>query len=138
MCVSRKTETDKERWGGEIAVAAPIFYGANGEGMQTCLQPHAAIVSHARIWYLSAAVASDLYLREQDIDREQTACEPLVEFYLDNENAQATIKEVGYVPLPTKACHMAATKFENRELDTVFHGSEVGIGIAKRMSRAVE
>ena len=32
-----------------------------------------------------------------------------VEFYLDNGNAKATIKEEGYVPLPEKAYDMVTT-----------------------------
>lgn len=58
-----------------------------------------------------------------------------VEFYLDNKNAQKLVKEVGYVPLPDKAYDMAMNNFKKRQLGTVFHGSEVGIGIEELLAR---
>jgi phosphate transport system substrate-binding protein len=61
-----------------------------------------------------------------------------VEFYLDNKNAQALVKEVGYVPLPAKAYDTALAKFKRRETGTVFHGAEVGIGIEELMARSAK
>jgi phosphate transport system substrate-binding protein len=59
-----------------------------------------------------------------------------VEFYLDNKNAQKLVKEVGYVPLPEKAYDMALNNFKKRQLGTVFHGSEVGVGIEELLARS--
>jgi len=59
-----------------------------------------------------------------------------VEFYLDNKNAQKLVKEVGYVPLPEKAYDMANANFKKRQLGTVFHGSEVGVGIEELLARS--
>jgi len=59
-----------------------------------------------------------------------------VEFYLDNKNAQALVKEVGYVPLPKKAYDMAMHNFKKRQIGTVFHGAEVGIGIEELLARS--
>lgn len=59
-----------------------------------------------------------------------------VEFYLDNRNAQALVKEVGYVPLPEKAYDMAMDNFKKRQVGTVFHGAEVGVGIEELLVRA--
>lgn len=58
-----------------------------------------------------------------------------VEFYLDKNRAQKLVKEVGYVPLPAQAYDMALAKFKKREVGTVFHGAEVGIGIEELMKR---
>ncbi|MEX2491555.1 MAG: PstS family phosphate ABC transporter substrate-binding protein [Nitrospirales bacterium] len=59
-----------------------------------------------------------------------------IEFYLNNEHAQTLVREVGYVPLPAKAYDMALDKFTKRLTGTVFHGSEVGVGIEALLARA--
>jgi len=40
------------------------------------------------------------------------------------------------VPLPDKAYDLALKKFKNRTVGTVFHGSEVGVGIEELMARS--
>ncbi|MCO6413445.1 MAG: PstS family phosphate ABC transporter substrate-binding protein [Thiogranum sp.] len=67
---------------------------------------------------------------------EQAHVKRFVEFYLDNRNAQKLVKEVGYVPLPEKAYDMAMSNFKKRQLGTVFHGAEVGIGIEELLARS--
>jgi phosphate transport system substrate-binding protein len=59
-----------------------------------------------------------------------------IEFYLNNDHAQALVREVGYVPLPSNAYNMALDKFAKRLTGTVFHGSEVGVGIEALLARA--
>ncbi|MGP0593619.1 PstS family phosphate ABC transporter substrate-binding protein [Nitrospira sp. T9] len=58
-----------------------------------------------------------------------------IEFYLNNENAQILVREVGYVPLPAKAYTMALDKFTKGLTGTVFHGAEVGVGIEDLLAR---
>ncbi|GJL59616.1 MAG: protein sphX [Nitrospirales bacterium] len=58
-----------------------------------------------------------------------------IEFYLNNDNAQTLVREVGYVPLPSKAYTMALNKFTKGLTGTVFHGAEVGVGIEELLAR---
>ncbi len=58
-----------------------------------------------------------------------------IEFYLNNDNAQSLVREVGYVPLPSKAYTMALDKFTKGLTGTVFHGAEVGVGIEELLAR---
>ena len=53
-----------------------------------------------------------------------------VEFYLDPENAEALVTEVGYVPLPTDAYELALQIFQERHTGTAFAGgSQVGVAV---------
>jgi phosphate transport system substrate-binding protein len=53
-----------------------------------------------------------------------------VEFYLDPENAEALVEEVGYVPLPTEAYALAQRNFEERHTGTAFGGgSQIGVAV---------
>lgn len=61
-----------------------------------------------------------------------------VDFYLNDNNAQKLVKEVGYVPLPTNAYAMAVNKFKKAEVGTVFHGAEVGVGIEELLAREAQ
>ncbi|MBB1391842.1 PstS family phosphate ABC transporter substrate-binding protein [Shewanella sp. SG44-6] len=58
-----------------------------------------------------------------------------VEFYMNKEHASKLIAEVGYVPLPEKAYDMALEKYKNKVTGSVFHGSEVGVGIEELLKR---
>jgi phosphate transport system substrate-binding protein len=58
-----------------------------------------------------------------------------VEFYLNDKNAQALVKEVGYVPLPSEAYAKARETFRKLEVGTAFHGAEVGIDINDLLTR---
>lgn len=58
-----------------------------------------------------------------------------IEFYLNPENAEVLVSEVGYVPLPEEAYTLAQEKFRKRETGTVFEGAEVGVGIEELLSR---
>lgn len=74
-----------------------------------------------------------IYVNKKSADKAYV--KRFVEFYLDNKNAQKLVKEVGYVPLPEKAYDMAMNNFKQRRIGTVFHGSEVGIGIEELLAR---
>ncbi|MCI0506494.1 MAG: PstS family phosphate ABC transporter substrate-binding protein [Gammaproteobacteria bacterium] len=76
-----------------------------------------------------------IYVNKKTAD-EKAYVRRFVEFYLDNRNSQKLVKEVGYVPLPEKAYDMAMNNFKKRQTGTVFHGSEVGIGIEELLARA--
>ena len=58
-----------------------------------------------------------------------------IEFYLNKDHAQTLVTEVGYVPLPSKAYDMALDRFTKRQIGTVFHGAEVGVGIEELLAR---
>ena len=70
-----------------------------------------------------------IYVSKQAAD-EMAAVQQFVEFYLDPENAEALVEEVGYVPLPTEAYELAQRNFEERHTGTVFGGgSQIGVAI---------
>jgi phosphate transport system substrate-binding protein len=70
-----------------------------------------------------------IYVSRQAAD-EIEAVRQFVEFYLDPENAEVLVSEVGYVPLPTEAYELALANFEKRHTGTAFHGgSQVGVAV---------
>ena len=69
-----------------------------------------------------------IYVSKKAAD-EMAAVEQFVEFYLDPENAEALVEEVGYVPLPTEAYELAQ-RSSRSGTGTVFGGgSQVGVAI---------
>ncbi|OGS94934.1 MAG: protein sphX [Gallionellales bacterium RIFCSPLOWO2_02_FULL_57_47] len=76
-----------------------------------------------------------IYVNKKSAD-EKAHVSRFVEFYMDKKHAAPLVKEVGYVPLPDKAYDLALKKFKNRTTGTVFHGSEVGVGIEELMARS--
>jgi phosphate transport system substrate-binding protein len=70
-----------------------------------------------------------IYVSKQAAD-EMVAVQQFVEFYLDPENAEVLVEEVGYVPLPTEAYELAQRNFEERHTGTAFGGgSQVGVAV---------
>jgi phosphate transport system substrate-binding protein len=70
-----------------------------------------------------------IYVSKQAAD-EMDAVRQFVEFYLDPENADLLVEEVGYVPLPTAAYELAQRNFEERHTGTAFGGgSQVGVAV---------
>lgn len=69
-----------------------------------------------------------IYVKRQSAETKPHV-DRFVEFYLSNAHAPKLVKEVGYVPLPEQSYDMALMRFKQREIGTVFHGPEVGIGI---------
>jgi len=70
-----------------------------------------------------------IYVSKQAAD-EIDAVQQFVEFYLDPENAETLVAEVGYVPLPTEAYELALRNFEERHTGTAFGGgSQVGVAV---------
>jgi len=70
-----------------------------------------------------------IYVNKQAAD-EMEAVQHFVEFYLDPENAEALVEEVGYVPLPTEAYELAMRNFQERHTGTAFAGgAQVGVAI---------
>jgi phosphate transport system substrate-binding protein len=70
-----------------------------------------------------------IYVNKQAAD-EMDAVQQFVEFYLDPENAEVLVEEVGYVPLPTEAYELAQRNFEERHTGTAFGGgSQVGVSV---------
>jgi phosphate transport system substrate-binding protein len=70
-----------------------------------------------------------IYVSKQAAD-EIEAVREFVEFYLDRENAELLVEEVGYVPLPTEAYELAQRNFEERHTGTAFGGgSQVGVAV---------
>ena len=70
-----------------------------------------------------------IYVSKQAAD-EVEAVRQFVEFYLDPENAELLVEEVGYVPLPTEAYELAQRNFEERHTGTAFAGgSQVGVAV---------
>jgi phosphate transport system substrate-binding protein len=75
-----------------------------------------------------------IYVSKQAAD-ELEAVRQFVEFYLDPENAELLVEEVGYVPLPTKAYELALRNFEERETGTAFAGrSQVGVAVQELLA----
>ena len=70
-----------------------------------------------------------IYVSKQAAD-EMEAVQQFVEFYLDPENAEVLVEEVGYVPLPTEAYELAQRNFQERHTGTAFGGgSQVGVAV---------
>jgi phosphate transport system substrate-binding protein len=70
-----------------------------------------------------------IYVSKQAAD-EMEAVARFVEFYLDPENAELLVEEVGYVPLPTEAYELALRNFQERHTGTAFAGgSQVGVAV---------
>jgi phosphate transport system substrate-binding protein len=70
-----------------------------------------------------------IYVSKQAAD-ELESVQQFVEFYLDPENAEVLVEEVGYVPLPTEAYELALRNFQERHTGTAFGGgSQVGVAI---------
>jgi phosphate transport system substrate-binding protein len=70
-----------------------------------------------------------IYVNKQAAD-EMDAVQQFVEFYLDPENAEVLVEEVGYVPLPVEAYELAQRNFEERHTGTAFGGgSQVGVAV---------
>jgi phosphate transport system substrate-binding protein len=70
-----------------------------------------------------------IYISKQAAD-ELEAVRQFVEFYLDPENAEVLVEEVGYVPLPTEAYKLALRNFHERHIGTAFAGgSQVGVAV---------
>jgi phosphate transport system substrate-binding protein len=70
-----------------------------------------------------------IYVSKQAAD-ELESVQQFVEFYLDPENAEVLVEEVGYVPLPTEAYELALRNFHERHTGTAFGGgSQVGVAI---------
>ncbi len=74
-----------------------------------------------------------IYVNRKSADKPYV--KKFVEYYVNPKTAPKLVKEVGYVPLPEDAYAKAQSIFGKREIGTVFHGSEVGIGIAELMAR---
>lgn len=75
-----------------------------------------------------------IYVNKKSADEKKHVAR-FVEFYMNKKHAAQLVKEVGYVPLPEKAYDAALDKFKKREVGTVFHGAEVGVGIEELMKR---
>ena len=70
-----------------------------------------------------------IYVSKQAAD-DLDGVRQFVEFYLDPENAEALVTEVGYVPLPTDAYELALQIFQEGHTGTAFGGgSQVGIAV---------
>ena len=70
-----------------------------------------------------------IYVNKQAAD-ELDAVQQFVEFYLNPDNAELLVEEVGYVPLPTDAYELALRNFEERHTGTAFGGgSQVGVAV---------
>ncbi|MCE3249742.1 MAG: phosphate binding protein, partial [Geminicoccaceae bacterium] len=70
-----------------------------------------------------------IYVSKQAAD-EMEAVQQFVEFYLNPENAELLVEEVGYVPLPSEAYEIAQRNFEERHTGTAFGGgSRVGVAV---------
>ncbi|HLT02728.1 MAG TPA: PstS family phosphate ABC transporter substrate-binding protein [Geminicoccaceae bacterium] len=70
-----------------------------------------------------------IYVSRQAADQRE-AVRQFVEFYLDPENAELLVEEVGYVPLPTEAYQLALRNFQERNTGTAFAGgSQVGVAV---------
>ena len=70
-----------------------------------------------------------IYVSKQAAD-ELESVQQFVEFYLNPENAEVLVEEVGYVPLPTEAYELALRNFHERHTGTAFGGgSQVGVAI---------
>jgi phosphate transport system substrate-binding protein len=75
-----------------------------------------------------------IYVSKQAAD-ELAAVRQFVGFYLDPENAELLVEEVGYVPLPTKAYELAQRNFDERHTGTAFAGgSQVGVAIEELLA----
>jgi phosphate transport system substrate-binding protein len=70
-----------------------------------------------------------IYVSKQAADELEDVWQ-FVEFYLDPENAEALVTEVGYVPLPTDAYELGMQVFQGRDTGTAFGGgSQIGVAV---------
>ena len=73
-----------------------------------------------------------IYVSKKSMDKPEV--KEFIEFYL--KNASQLVKDVKYVPLPSKAYSMAAERFHKGTLGTVFGGKpEVGVKIEDLLTR---
>jgi phosphate transport system substrate-binding protein len=73
-----------------------------------------------------------IYVSSKSMEKPEV--KEFVEFYL--KHASSLVKEVKYVPLPTKAYSMAMEHFQKKKLGTVFGGKpEVGVTIEELLKR---
>jgi phosphate transport system substrate-binding protein len=73
-----------------------------------------------------------IYVSSKSMEKPEV--KEFVEFYL--KHASSLVKEVKYIPLPTKAYSMAMEHFQKKKLGTVFGGKpEVGVTIEELLKR---
>ena len=93
----------------------------NGEG---CILPTAETVADGSYQPLSRPIF--IYVRTEAADRPEV--EAFVRFYLDPENAEALVTEVGYIPLPARVYELDRQRFQKRVTGSIFAGgSQVGV-----------
>ena len=93
----------------------------NGEG---CILPTAETVADGSYQPLSRPIF--IYVRKEAADRPEV--EAFVRFYLDPENAEALVTEVGYIPLPARVYELDRQRFQKRVTGSIFAGgSQVGV-----------
>ncbi len=93
----------------------------NGEG---CILPTAETVADGSYQPLSRPIF--IYVRTEAADRLEV--EAFVRFYLDPENAEALVTEVGYIPLPARVYELDRQRFQKRVTGSIFAGgSQVGV-----------
>ncbi len=93
----------------------------NGDG---CILPSAETVANGSYQPLSRPIF--IYVRKDAAERPEV--DAFVRFYLDPENAEALVSEVGYIPLPATVYELDLQRFEKRTPGSIFSGgSQVGV-----------
>lgn len=96
-------------------------------GTGKCVKPSLETVKNNSYVPLSRPIF--IYVRKDSAENRPEVRE-FVEFYLDPDNANTLVKQVGYIPLPKEGYELALKIFKDRDTGTVFAGgSQVGVSI---------
>ncbi len=96
-----------------------------------CVMPSEKAVMEGTYQPLSRPIF--IYVNEKSA-KEKPEVKEFVEFYL--KNASKITKQVGYIPLPSKAYSMAQERFKKMQVGTVFGGElEVGLTVEQLLKR---
>ncbi len=99
-----------------------------------CVEPGEKTVKDGSYQPLSRPIF--IYVNEKAA-KERPEVREFVEFYL--KNAAKISKQVGYIPLPSNAYPMAAERFKNMKVGTVFGGElQIGLTIDELLKRELK
>ena len=83
-------------------------------------------------------LARPIFLYVSKAAAERPEVQAFVDFYLQTENAQSLVAEVGYIPLPEGVYKLAQSRFANRTPGSVYGGggSQVGVTLEELLLQA--
>ncbi len=83
-------------------------------------------------------LARPIFLYVSKAAAERPEVQAFVDFYLQPENAQSLVTEVGYIPLPEGVYTLAQSRFASRTPGSIYggHGSQVGVTLEALLLQA--